>query len=95
MFTKTLFIFCILPFLIDNFLVPNFILVRCDSLTLYPQPTENRQVQSLDGVWNFRLTGNNSVDGFKERWFEHNLNTVSSLDYFAPINMVCFAFLVR
>ena len=52
-----------------------FDLVGADSIALYPQQTETRQVQSLDGVWNFRLTG--SEDGFKANWYQKSLDTVS------------------
>lgn len=50
-----------------------------DSLSIYPKVNRIRQVNSLDGVWNFKIS-NYSVDariGFKQRWFEKPLNHVS------------------
>ena len=49
-----------------------FHLVRADSIALYPRDTKTRQIQSLDGVWNFRLQ-NQGQDGFTEKWFEKEL----------------------
>ncbi|KAI2805934.1 hypothetical protein BLOT_004944 [Blomia tropicalis] len=48
-----------------------------DSLAMFPRPTETRQVQSLDGVWNFCLQ-QGSENGFKSRWFETPLNQVTN-----------------
>jgi len=50
--------------------------VYSDSLALYPQQTETRQVQSLDGVWNFKL-GKAVGNGIAEKWFENSLDLVS------------------
>ena len=46
-----------------------------DSLSISPRTTETRQTQSLDGVWNFRLT-NNSENGFNSQWFRVSLDEV-------------------
>jgi len=50
--------------------------VYSDSLALYPQQSETRQVQSLDGVWNFKL-GKSASNGFTEKWFDADLDLVS------------------
>ncbi len=43
---------------------------------LYPRESESREVKSLDGVWNFRLSPDPYV-GFKEKWFTKDLSRVS------------------
>jgi len=45
---------------------------------LYPQESESRDVRSLDGVWNFRLSPETDpLTGFRERWFQKDLSQVS------------------
>jgi hypothetical protein len=44
---------------------------------LYPRESETRQVTTLDGVWRFRVT-NDSLRGFRERWFSQPLADVSN-----------------
>ncbi|XP_050437115.1 beta-glucuronidase isoform X1 [Adelges cooleyi] len=41
---------------------------------LYPRESESREVKSLDGMWNFRLSEPDSLIGFKERWYMKDLS---------------------
>lgn len=43
---------------------------------LYPQATLTRDIKTLDGIWNFRLS-EDPILGFKEAWYEHDLEDVS------------------
>jgi hypothetical protein len=44
---------------------------------LYPQESESRDVRSLDGIWNFRLSPETDpLTGFRERWFQKDLSQV-------------------
>lgn len=43
---------------------------------LYPIATPTRDIKSLDGIWNFRLS-EDPILGFKEAWYEHDLEAVS------------------
>ena len=45
---------------------------------LYPRESETREVKSLDGFWNFRTSGADSLRGFTERWYAHDLAKVSA-----------------
>ncbi|MGL4676335.1 MAG: beta-glucuronidase [Brevinema sp.] len=49
---------------------------------LYPIITENRQVVSLNGIWNFKLDEDQNLEGkgFKEQWYTKKLEN--------PINIV-------
>ncbi|KAI1293682.1 Beta-glucuronidase [Halotydeus destructor] len=43
---------------------------------LYPRESVNREVKSLNGIWNFRTEPEASVNlGFEQRWFETSLQT--------------------
>lgn len=45
---------------------------------LYPQESESRDLRSLDGIWNFRLSPETDpLTGFRERWFQKDLSQVS------------------
>jgi hypothetical protein len=47
---------------------------------LYPQESESRDVRSLDGIWNFRISPETDpLTGFRERWFQKDLSQVSPL----------------
>lgn len=42
---------------------------------LYPRESESREVKSLDGVWNFRLSSHWDPDeGFNKKWFQQPLS---------------------
>ncbi|XP_025410641.1 beta-glucuronidase isoform X1 [Sipha flava] len=41
---------------------------------LYPRESESREVKSLDGMWNFRLSLPDPLVGFKERWYMKDLS---------------------
>ncbi|PSN44377.1 Beta-glucuronidase [Blattella germanica] len=42
---------------------------------LYPQESESRDVRTLDGIWNFRLSPQSDhLTGFRERWFQKDLS---------------------
>lgn len=43
---------------------------------LYPRESESREVKSLDGMWNFRLSLPDPLIGFKERWYMKDLSKV-------------------
>jgi hypothetical protein len=44
---------------------------------LYPQESESRDVRSLDGIWNFRLSPETDpLTGFRDRWFQKDLSQV-------------------
>ena len=50
----------------------------CHSSSLYPRPSETRQIQELNGMWNFRADFSpNSDRGFTEKWFRFPLSKVS------------------
>ncbi|XP_022164061.1 beta-glucuronidase [Myzus persicae] len=51
-------------------------LVTCASTAgiLYPRESESREVKSLDGMWNFRLSLPDPLVGFKERWYMKDLS---------------------
>uniref|UniRef100_A0A2H8TWI1 Beta-glucuronidase n=1 Tax=Melanaphis sacchari TaxID=742174 RepID=A0A2H8TWI1_9HEMI len=51
-------------------------LVTCASSAgiLYPRESESREVKSLDGMWNFRLSLPDPLVGFKERWYMKDLS---------------------
>ncbi|XP_047099076.1 beta-glucuronidase-like [Schistocerca piceifrons] len=44
---------------------------------LYPRESESREVRSLDGVWDFRLSDN--LQGYWERWYEHDLRSTGEV----------------
>lgn len=47
---------------------------------LYPRDTQSREVKSLDGVWNFRLSPKDDPDkGFEESWFKGPLSTTGAV----------------
>ncbi|XP_065215861.1 beta-glucuronidase isoform X1 [Planococcus citri] len=41
---------------------------------LYPRESESREVKSLDGIWNFRLSDTDPLLGFKEKWYSKDLS---------------------
>lgn len=44
---------------------------------LYPRESETREVNSLDGLWNFRLSPPTDHRlGFDQSWFKHELSMV-------------------
>jgi len=46
---------------------------------LYPQASEKRQINSLDGLWNFRAANQTKQQqGFDEQWFNRPLKQVST-----------------
>lgn len=46
---------------------------------LYPKDSESREVQKLDGIWNFRLTPfKDSSKGYKEKWYKKDLRDVGA-----------------
>ncbi|XP_026682496.1 beta-glucuronidase-like [Diaphorina citri] len=50
--------------------------VLWDSATggiLYPRESESREVRSLDGIWNFRVSKGDPLVGFRERWYHKDL----------------------
>jgi hypothetical protein len=56
---------------------------------LYPQESESRDVRSLDGIWNFRLSPETDpLTGFRERWFQKDLSQVYLLIGFGGISML-------
>ena len=52
---------------------------------LYPRESENREIKSLDGLWNFRADFSSSREaGFDEKWYlqplyEVRMNAVKEL----------------
>ncbi|KAI5719831.1 hypothetical protein M8J76_015583 [Diaphorina citri] len=40
---------------------------------LYPRESESREVRSLDGIWNFRVSKGDPLVGFRERWYHKDL----------------------
>ena len=45
---------------------------------LYPEPTESREVFSIDGTWNFRLAPEFDPDaGFRDKWYAQQLQKVN------------------
>ena len=56
---------------------------------LYPQESESRDVRSLDGIWNFRLSPETDpLTGFRERWFQKDLSQVSVLRRVCTVSRV-------
>lgn len=50
-----------------------------DGGILYPRDSESREVRSLDGIWNFKLSpSKNSAKGYKEKWYEKDLRDIGS-----------------
>ncbi len=50
-----------------------------DGGMLYPRESESRQIQELNGMWNFRVDrtpGRNA--GFSDNWFKQKLSQVKS-----------------
>lgn len=45
---------------------------------LYPRESETREVKSLDGIWNFRVSVNPG-EGVKNRWYAQKLSKVGFL----------------
>jgi len=44
---------------------------------LYPQESEKRQLNTLDGIWNFRAANrSNQEQGFNEQWYSKPLKKV-------------------
>lgn len=43
---------------------------------LYPRESETREVKSLDGIWNFRLSPQDPEFGFKNFWYKSDLDKV-------------------
>jgi hypothetical protein len=44
---------------------------------LYPRASETREVRSLDGVWQFRISPSNDADiGFRQQWYARPLKKV-------------------
>ena len=49
---------------------------RADGI-LYPQASEKRQLNSLDGLWNFRAANQSKQQqGFDEQWYNRPLKLV-------------------
>ncbi|CAG2053610.1 unnamed protein product [Timema podura] len=47
---------------------------------LYPQESESRDVQSLDGIWNFRISSQGDPEqGFDEEWYIHELRKTGNV----------------
>nr|CAD7450103.1 unnamed protein product [Timema bartmani] len=47
---------------------------------LYPQESESRDVQSLDGIWNFRISSQGDPEqGFDEEWYSHELRKTGNV----------------
>nr|CAD7398746.1 unnamed protein product [Timema poppensis] len=47
---------------------------------LYPQESESRDVQSLDGIWNFRISSmGDPGQGFDEEWYSHELRKTGNV----------------
>ncbi|KAF4520951.1 hypothetical protein B566_EDAN008762 [Ephemera danica] len=41
---------------------------------LYPRPSETREVKTLDGIWQFRISPTNDSNiGFKQKWYARSL----------------------
>lgn len=54
-----------------------FILNFKSILTLYPRDSLTREVKTLDGIWNFRLSpSDNQEIGFKNEWYKRPLKEV-------------------
>ena len=54
---------------------------RCDAADgiLYPIASEKRQLNSLDGLWNFRAVNQSKQNqGFDEQWFNRPLKQVGA-----------------
>lgn len=49
---------------------------------LYPRESISREVRSLDGLWNFRLSPLHDPDkGFREEWYAQPLGKVCTCRY--------------
>lgn len=61
-----------------NLVLSILALVTCVNTAgiLYPRESESREVKSLDGMWNFRLSLPDPLVGFKERWYMKELSKV-------------------
>uniref|UniRef100_A0A8D8YBZ1 Beta-glucuronidase n=1 Tax=Cacopsylla melanoneura TaxID=428564 RepID=A0A8D8YBZ1_9HEMI len=46
---------------------------------LYPRESESREVKSLDGVWNFRVSKSDPLAGFRERWYHKDLKVTGDV----------------
>lgn len=47
--------------------------------SLYPRATETREVNTLDGIWNFRQSPGADHDaGYKHEWFKQDLAQVNT-----------------
>ncbi|XP_067008358.2 beta-glucuronidase isoform X2 [Anabrus simplex] len=40
---------------------------------LYPRESETREVRSLDGIWRFRLSSDDPLEGFRDKWYDEDL----------------------
>lgn len=67
----------------------------CTSTILYPRDSETRQVKSLDGVWDFRVSSDVSAEedaGFRDNWFASSFEgvrecfSVCLMEKLAPCN---------
>lgn len=58
---------------------------------LYPRESETREVKSLDGIWNFRLSGPDPLIGFKEKWYTKDLSKVGSTVHVSLRNICIYA----
>lgn len=47
---------------------------------LYPRESETRDVQSLNGFWNFRIS-NISKIGYDQAWYKKDLSQVRIISY--------------
>lgn len=47
--------------------------------TLYPQATETRDLRNLDGIWNFRKSPTDPEYGYRNGWYEQDLDKVKLL----------------
>lgn len=43
---------------------------------LYPQASDTRDVITLDGIWNFRKSPTDPEHGYRNGWYEHDLEKV-------------------
>ncbi|GBP32753.1 Beta-glucuronidase [Eumeta japonica] len=43
------------------------------STALYPQASETRDIKTLDGIWNFRMSPTDPEYGYQHGWFEQDL----------------------
>lgn len=49
--------------------------------SLYPQATETRDLKTLDGIWNFRKSPLDPEYGYRNGWFEVDLEKVNIFMY--------------